>query len=224
MHSRGQVRGQCCIVPNSRLKVNQNKKCFKIKSVIFSLFADALRTCSEFEGGTSFPAERGAKRNLVVARPPTRLARQAWSPLCYKSIEFGWCPSWRHRTVGFRRVSSCFGLYTGSRGDMFVVRTSKPVENLWKSGLFWSRYSFVTHSIDRKPRDWGLARSAYSIKYVLSFTRHFVPRSPFGRRAVRQRGYGLRLLIFKIANNKVDLGQIRSEEIVNCRFIKIPLG
>ena len=34
----------------------------------------------------------------------------------------------------------------------------------------------------------------------------------FGRLAVRQRGYGLRLLIFKMANNKVDLGQIRSEE------------
>ena len=31
----------------------------------------------------------------------------------------------------------------------------------------------------------------------------------FGRRAVRQRGYGLRLLIFKMANDKVDLGQIR---------------
>ena len=56
------------------------------------------------------------------------------------------------------------------------------------------------------------------------FTRHFVPRSPFGRRAVRQRGYGLRLLIFKMANNKVDLGQIRGEEIVYSRFIKIPLG
>ena len=28
---------------------------------------------------------------------------------------------------------------------------------------------------------------------------------PFGRRSVRQRGYGLRLLIFKMANNKVDL-------------------
>ena len=54
---------------------------------------------------------------------------------------------------------------TGSRRDVFVVRTSKPVENLWKNGLFWSRYSFVTHSIDCKPRDWGLARSAYSIKY-----------------------------------------------------------
>ena len=27
---------------------------------------------------------------------------------------------------------------------------------------------------------------------------------PFGRGAVRQRGYGSRLLIFKIANNKVD--------------------
>ena len=63
---------------------------------------------------------------------------------------------------------------TGSRGDVFVVRTSKPVENLWKNRLLWSRYGFVTHSIDRKPRDWGLARSAYSIKYVLSFTRHFV--------------------------------------------------
>ena len=49
-------------------------------------------------------------------------------------------------------------------------------------------------------------------------------RSPFGRRAVRQRGYGLRLLIFKMANNKVDLGQIRSEEIVYSRLIKIPLG
>ena len=43
-------------------------------------------------------------------------------------------------------------LITGSRGDVFVVRTSKPVENLGKNGLFWSRYSFVTHSIDRKPR------------------------------------------------------------------------
>ena len=59
---------------------------------------------------------------------------------------------------------------------------------------------------------------------VLFFTPHFVPRSPFGRRAVRQRGYGLRLLIFKMANNKVDLGQIRSEEIVYSKFIKIPLG
>ena len=33
-----------------------------------------------------------------------------------------------------------------------------------------------------------------------------------------------RLLIFKMANNKVDLGLIRSEEIVYSRFIKIPLG
>ena len=53
---------------------------------------------------------------------------------------------------------------------------------------------------------------------------HFVPPSPLGRRAVRRRGYGLRLLIFKMANNKVDLGQIRSEEIVYSRLIKIRLG
>ena len=51
--------------------------------------------------------------------------------------------------------------YTGS-WDVFAVRTSKPVENLWENGLFWWRYSFVTH-IDRKPRDWGLARSIKSL-------------------------------------------------------------
>jgi len=62
-------------------------------------------------------------------------------------------------------------LSTGSRGDVFVVRTSKPVENIWKNGLFWSRYSFVTHSAYRKPRDWGLARSAFSIKHDYSVLR-----------------------------------------------------
>ena len=63
----------------------------------------------------------------------------------------------------------------------------------------------------------------YKIRIVLFITRHLVPRSPFGRRAERQRRYGLRLLIFKMANNK-DLGQTRSEQIVYNRVIKIPLG
>ena len=36
--------------------------------------------------------------------------------------------------------------------------------------------------------------------------------------------HSLWLLIFKMANNKVDARQIRSEEIVYSRFIKIPLG
>ena len=40
-------------------------------------------------------------------------------------------------------------------------------------------------------------------------TVYFVPRSPFGRRSVRQREYGSRLL--KMANNKVDLGQINKK-------------
>ena len=92
---------------------------------------------------------------------------------------------------------------TGSRGDVFVVRTSKLVEIM---GYFDRVDDRVTVSLH------------------IQNTRHFVPRSPFGRCAVRQRGYGLRLLIFKMANNKVDLGQIRSEEIVYSRFIKIPLG
>ena len=108
---------------------------------------------------------------------------------------------------------------TGSRGDVFVIRTSKPVENLWKMGYLWSLYSFVTHSIDRKPSHRSLrylklcgwcfdsrissgllllrfrshslpspsdafhSKRSHVVQVsflVLSFTRHFVPRSPFG--------------------------------------------
>ena len=105
---------------------------------------------------------------------------------------------------------------TGSRGDVFVVRTSKPVENLWKKWVILIalqfRYTFCWPQTKRlRARKIGLQ----------SF---FLLGTPFGRRTVRQREYGLRLLIFKMANNKVDLGQIRGEEIVYSRFIKIPLG
>ena len=112
----------------------------------------------------------------------------------------------------------------GSRGDVFVVRTSKPVENLWKNGLFWSRYGFVTHSIDRKPRDWGLVRSAYS---------PFFYSAPRASVALRATAFGHPSGDVPWASkdmacgywfSKVDLGQIRSEEIVYSRFIKIPLG
>ena len=48
---------------------------------------------------------------------------------------------------------------------------------------------------------------------------HIDRKPTFGRLAVCQRGYGLRSLIFKMANNKVDLGQVKSEEIVYSRFI-----
>ena len=76
-----------------------------------------------------------------------------------------------------------------------------------------------------RPQTKRLRARKIGLQYKILFsTRHFVPRSPFGRRTVRQRGYGLRLLIFKMANNEVDPGQIRSEEIVYSRFIKIPLG
>ena len=53
---------------------------------------------------------------------------------------------------------------TGSRGAVFVVRTSKPVENLWRNGLFSSRYSFVTHSIDRKPRDFKARKISVALR------------------------------------------------------------
>ena len=34
---------------------------------------------------------------------PTRIASQAWSSLCYKSIEFGWCQSWRQGALWLSR-------------------------------------------------------------------------------------------------------------------------
>ena len=92
------------------------------------------------------------------------------------------------------------------------------------SGLLLLR--FPSHSLP-SPSDAVHSKQSHVVQVSSLdrfFTRHFVPRSPFWRRAVRQRGYGLRLLIFKMANNKVDLGQVRSEEIVYSRFIKIPLG
>ena len=98
---------------------------------------------------------------------------------------------------------------TGSRGDLFVVRTSKPVENLRLS--VW----------EKKAREGKGKAGAFRSRSAYSVPRASVA---FGRRAVRQRGYGLRLLIFKMANNKVDLGQIRSEEMYYSRFTKIPLG
>ena len=137
----------------------------------------------------------------------------------------------------FRDVP-CSGFYrrptnTGSRGYMFVVRTSKPVENLWKMGYFdrvtVSFYTFYRPQTKRlRARKIGLQYKILSL-FLLGTSCLGRPsgdglRSPLGRRSVRQRGYGLRLLIFKMANNKVDLGQTRSEEIVYSRFMKIPLG
>ena len=89
---------------------------------------------------------------------------------------------------------------TGSRGDVFVIRTSKPVENLLKNCVvliaLQFRYTFYIPQTKRlRARKIGL-----------------------------HRGYRLQLLIFKMTNIKVDLGQRRSEEIVYSRFIKIPLG
>ena len=83
---------------------------------------------------------------------------------------------------------------------MFVIRTSKPVENLLKNCVvliaLQFRYTFYIPQTKRlRARKIGL-----------------------------HRGYGLRLLNFKMTNIKVDLGQRRSEEIVYSRFIKIPLG
>ena len=56
---------------------------------------------------------------------------------------------------------------TGSRG----ARASKPVKNLWKNGLFWLRYSFVTHSIDHKQGTEGTQE--YFRSSLLSLQRFF---------------------------------------------------
>ena len=96
---------------------------------------------------------------------------------------------------------------TGSRGDVFVVKTSNPSKTSEKMGYF-DRVTVSLHILCTANQETEGSQDR------LTVTRHFMPRSPFGRRALRHRGYGLRLLIFKMANNKVDLGQIRSEGIV----------
>lgn len=56
----------------------------------------------------------------------TRIARQAWSSLCYKSIAFGWCPPWHHRIVVFQTINwlalrrvLCFALVIFLLGWLF---------------------------------------------------------------------------------------------------------
>ena len=50
-----------------------------------------------------FRAKRRAARFIISSREarvfPTRIASAAWFSVCYKSIEFGWCPPWRHTVV-----------------------------------------------------------------------------------------------------------------------------
>ena len=65
----------------------------------------------------------------------------------------------------------------------------------------WSVEFFNSMECDHRGKEegkWGATRTVgpfWAISYF--WIEVFVPRSPFGRRAVRQRGYGLRLLIFK---------------------------
>ena len=102
----------------------------------------------------------GTPRNSSWGVPP---ASPNPDPISDQKMSFSthvsWPGLWNPYPFSDRQVVKKRNITTGSRGDVFVVRTSKPVENLW------SRYSFVTHYIYRKPRDWGLARSAYNIKY-----------------------------------------------------------
>ena len=66
----------------------------------------------------------------------------------YLSIQHIWKLSRLLGLFNFRKLANlpwnfittmreqCLKITSGSRGDVFVVRTSKPVENLWKNGLF----------------------------------------------------------------------------------------
>ena len=71
-----------------------------------------------------------------------------------------------------------------------------------------SRYTFY------RPKTKRLRARKIGLFFNSALRASVALRSTFRQRVVLQRGYGLRLLIFKVANNKVDLGQIRSEEIV----------
>ena len=69
-------------------------------------------------------------------------------------------------------------LITGSRGDVFVVRTSKPVEIM---GYFDRVDDRVTVSLQILYT--ANQETEGSQDRLTVFTRHFVPRLPFGRRS-----------------------------------------
>ena len=120
---------------------------------------------------------------------------------------------------------------TGSRGDVFVVRTSKPVENLWKNGVILIalhfRYTFYILQTKRlRARKIGLQ---YKIRKACLFFYSALRASV----ALRATAFGHPSGDVPCASedmacgycfSKVDLGQTRSEEIVYSRFVKIPLG
>ena len=97
------------------------------------------------------------------------------------------------------------GFVTGSKGDVFVVRTSKPVETSEKMGYFDLVTVSSLHILYTADQETEGSQDC-----------HFVPRSPFWRRAVRQRGYDLRLLIFKTAN--LSLSTINEPSWIYCKW------
>ena len=143
-----------------------------------------------------------------------------------------WCcfgNSFSHQGTGICCIYLVTLLHTGSRGNVFVVRTSKPVENLWKNGFFWSRYSF--RYIFYRSQTKRLRARKIGLQCPF-FTRHFVPRSSFGRQPSVTLRATFRapariwhaVIDFQNGEQQSRSGQIRSEEIVYSRFIKIPLG
>ena len=82
----------------------------------------------------------------------------------------------------------------------------------------WGKVPPQRRCVFRTEEHQNPSKTAEKMVILLHFRYTFyIPQKTegFGRRAVRQRGYGLRLLIFKMTNDKVDLGQIRSQEIVH---------
>ena len=90
------------------LRLQSNSNCYRssvFPCIIIPEWNSLPLTLRSATSTQSFPREarRGAPSGEVynlVAREArvyhTSIARPAWFPLGYKSIEFGWCPPWRH--------------------------------------------------------------------------------------------------------------------------------
>ena len=118
----------------------------------------------------------------------------------------------------FRVLGASFSRFWGLRFRDRVLRFRDLGASFSSFGCFVLRSSFSSASFSQLP---SIALQFLYTLYKPQTKRLRARKIGFGLRAVHQRGYGLRLLIY---NNKVDLGQIRSKEIVYSRFIKVPLG
>ena len=87
----------------------------------------------------NFHSSRSEVYNVVAREGRvyhTSIARPAWFPLGYKSIEFGWCPPWRHPVSDVRAHYGFPGHQLPSATKLWVLFIKTVFFHLWIITMF----------------------------------------------------------------------------------------